>query len=212
MRPRWNHNIHYHSVLLSAMPPGCERVLDVGCGEGGLARKLRGLGCQVTAIDRDESSVRVAQEDGSGIEYVVGDFMTFPFEPRSFDFVVSVAALHHMDEAVALRRMRELVRAGGAVAVVGLARSSYPADAARDGAAVVVNRLHRLARNHWESSAPEVWPPLHTYDDVRAIAERELPGARFRRHLLFRYSIVWTPPTDSRTGSSTHAALTAWRT
>ena len=96
--------------------------------------------------------------------------------------------------------MRGLVRPGGALAVVGLARSSYPADLARDAAAVVVNRLHRLARNYWESSAPEVWPPAHTYGEVRAIAERELPGARFRRHLLFRYSIVWTPPTDSRTG------------
>lgn len=144
--------------------------------------------------------MRVAREDGPGIEYVVGDFMTFPFEPRSFDFIVSVAALHHMDEAVALRRMRELVRPDGSVAVVGLARSSYPVDAARDAAAVVVNRVHRLARNHWESSAPEVWPPAHTYGEVRAIAERELPGALFRRHLLFRYSIVWTPPTDSRIG------------
>ena len=200
MRPRWNHNIHHHPVLLEAIPEGCERVLDVGCGEGGLARKLRWLGCQVTAIDRDEASVRVARKDGDRIEYVVGDFMTFPLEPAWFDFVVSVAALHHMDEAAALRRMRELVRPGGAVAVVGLARSSYPADVARDAAAVAVNQVHRLARNHWESSAPEVWPPARTYGEVRTIAERELPGARFRRHLLFRYSIVWTPPTDSRTG------------
>src|SRR5262249_11930931 len=123
-----------------------------------------------------------------------------PKAPASFDLVVSVAALHHMDEAAALRRMRGLVRPGGAVAMVGLARSSYPADAARDAAAVVVNRGLRVVRNHWESSAPEVWPPAHTYGEVRAIAERELPGARFLRHLLFRYSIVWTPPTDSRTG------------
>jgi hypothetical protein len=103
-----------------------------------------------------------------------------------------------MDEAGALRRMPELVRPGGVIAVLGLARSAYPQ--ARDAAAIVVNRAHRVARNYWESSAPEVWPPAHTYGEVRAMAERELPGARFRRHLLFRYSIVWTPPTASRTG------------
>ncbi len=35
---RWNHNIQYHRLVLAAVPPGCQRVLDVGCGEGMLAR------------------------------------------------------------------------------------------------------------------------------------------------------------------------------
>jgi 2-polyprenyl-3-methyl-5-hydroxy-6-metoxy-1,4-benzoquinol methylase len=187
---RWNHNIHYHPVLLEAMPERCERVLDVGCGEGVLARKLRALGCEVTAIDVDERSVRLARELGSGIDYVVGDFMAYPFAPASFDFVVCVAALHHMDEAAALRRMRDLVRPGGSLAVLGLARSRYPADAPRDAAAAAVTRVHKLARTHWESPAPTIWPPPRTYSEVRAIAARELPGAHFRRHLLWRYSII----------------------
>jgi 2-polyprenyl-3-methyl-5-hydroxy-6-metoxy-1,4-benzoquinol methylase len=37
IQDRWNHNIHYHPVVLDALPPDCERVLDVGCGEGLLA-------------------------------------------------------------------------------------------------------------------------------------------------------------------------------
>jgi hypothetical protein len=33
-RPRrWNHNLHYHRVILDAVPAGCRRSLDVGCGE-----------------------------------------------------------------------------------------------------------------------------------------------------------------------------------
>jgi hypothetical protein len=30
----WNHNNHYHDLLLKAVPYGCQRALDVGCGLG----------------------------------------------------------------------------------------------------------------------------------------------------------------------------------
>src|SRR5512133_2288596 len=84
MRERWNHNIHYHSVLLDAMPEGCGRALDVGCGEGTLARKLRRSGAHVSAIDADAASIDLARAQGpaAGIEYVHGDFLTFPFAGR----------------------------------------------------------------------------------------------------------------------------------
>ena len=39
----WNHNIHYHRLILDAVPPGARRALDVGCGEGTLARQLRAV-------------------------------------------------------------------------------------------------------------------------------------------------------------------------
>jgi hypothetical protein len=52
----------------------------------------------------------------------------------------------------------------------------------------------KLRRTHSESSAPTIWPPAETYDEVRAVAARTLPGARFRHRLLWRYSLVWTKP------------------
>ena len=33
-----------------------------------------------------------------------------------------------------------------------------------------------------------------TWAEVRAIAGRLLPGVRYRRHLLFRYSLLWSKP------------------
>ncbi|MFS2293342.1 MAG: hypothetical protein FWJ90_11660 [Actinomadura sp.] len=41
-----------------------------------------------------------------------------------------------------------------------------------------------------------------TWDEVRDEALRLLPGALFRRHLLFRYSLVWRKPRRSRTGAT----------
>jgi SAM-dependent methyltransferase len=192
---KWNHNIHYHPLILSAVPAGCDRALDVGCGDGILARELRASVPHVTGIDLDEPSLRLAREhDPEGmIDFVAGDFLTYPFaEP--FGFVASIACLHHMDMRRGLERMGSLLRPGGTLAIVGLARSQSAADLAVDIAGTVATRAYRLARGYWEVSAPTVWPPPETYRSTRRIAAEILPRATYRRHLLFRYSLVWTKP------------------
>jgi hypothetical protein len=40
-----------------------------------------------------------------------------------------------------------------------------------------------------------VWPPPHAYAEVHALAQQALPGVRYRRHLLWRYSLIWAKPT-----------------
>jgi SAM-dependent methyltransferase len=193
-RARWNHNLHYHPPVLAAIPPGCARALDVGCGEGTLTRELRARIPCVTGIDRHAPSLERARSEGGDVEYVLGDVLAHPFETASFDFVASVAALHHMDTATGLERMRDLLRPGGVLVVVGIARSRYPRDLPRDVAAVVASRVQRLRRSHWEHGAPVVWPPPDDYARVRALAGERLPGVRYRRHLYWRYSLVWTRP------------------
>ena len=192
---RWNHNIHYHRLLLGALPPRCKRALDVGCGEGIVARELRQRVADVSAIDIDQRTIELArqQDVGGEIDYIVGDFLSFPFARETFDFVISVAALHHMDQGAALQRMSELLRPGGTIAVLGLIRSHYPRDLARDAAAHCVSYTHRLVKQHWESSAATLWPPP-TLAETRRVAQRVLPGVRVRRHLLWRYSLVWNKP------------------
>jgi SAM-dependent methyltransferase len=194
--PRWNHNLHYHRVILAAVPDGARRSLDVGCGVGMLARDLRRVVPHVTAIDRDAASIDAARREdgGTGIDYVVGDFMTHPFASGSFDHIASIAALHHMDAAAALERMRELLAPGGTLAVVGLARPRYPADLPFTAAGAIGHRVLALRRCYWEHSAPRLWPPPDSFGETRRLARRVLPGARYRRRLLWRYSLVWTKP------------------
>jgi SAM-dependent methyltransferase len=191
----WNHNIHYHPIVLD-LARDCDRALDVGCGEGVLARQLRPLVGHVTAIDLDQPSIALARRmDPSGeIDFLLGDFLEHPFEPESFDLIASVATLHHLDAAVALRRMRDLLSPGGRLALVGCARSRVPLDLPWDLAGSVSTRLHTLTKTYWRHSAPVVWPPPMTYPQMRRLAAAELPGGRFRRHLLWRYSLVWTKP------------------
>jgi SAM-dependent methyltransferase len=196
-RPPWNHNLYYHALLLAAVPPGAQRALDVGCGDGLLTRELRRLVPQVTGIDLDAPSLERARGHtlDDGIEYVHGDFLTYPFEPEAFDAILSVAALHHMDAAAALARMRSLLRPGGVLSVLGLARDG-PADLPLALVAAVAHRLYRLRRGYLEQASPTIWPPPETYSGMRRIARAALPGARYRRHLFWRYSLVWTKPAD----------------
>lgn len=193
---RWNHNIHYHPILLGAVPAGAARALDVGSGEGMLARELRLAVTEVVAIDIDEASIDLARpgDPGCDITFVAGDFMTHPFEPESFDVVTSVAALHHMDAASALAKMRDVLKPGGTLAILGCMRRRLPVELPYEAAAFAANLPYRFTKTYWEHSAPKLWPPPETYPAMRSIAGYVLPGMRIRRHLLWRYSIVWTKP------------------
>lgn len=195
---RWNHNIHLHTVVLDAVPAGAQRALDVGCGEGMLARDLHRSVPEVVGLDLHEPSLGIgrSQSDGDGITYVRGDILDHPFEPASFDVVASIAALHHMDARAGLEAMRDLLRPGGSLVVVGLARARLPRDLPWELAGGVTTRWLKLSRTYWEHSAPIVWPPPETYDGMRRLAEEVLPGVEYRRHVLWRYSLVWRRPLD----------------
>jgi 2-polyprenyl-3-methyl-5-hydroxy-6-metoxy-1,4-benzoquinol methylase len=190
MKQPWNHNIHYHPQILDAVPHDAERALDIGCGEGMLARKLRTVVPEVTGIDLDTPSLELARGRGDEIEYVHGDFLEHPFEPESYDVVASVATLHHVDARAGLLRMSELLRPGGTLVVVGLARTT-PRDLPYSAAALTAAYAHRAVKGHWEHPSPTVWPPPTTFAEMRDLAADILPGSTYRRHLLFRYSITW---------------------
>jgi len=193
---RWDHNIHHHRLVLGAVPDGCARALDVGCGEGLLARELAASAGHVTALDRHEPTLALGRrsDPDAAVSYVLGDVLAHPFVPGSFDLVASIAALHHVDAAAGLERLRELLRPGGTLVVVGLARARSPVDLAWAVAGAVGDRVLRRTRTYHEHSAPIVWPPPETYGAMRRLARRTLPGVRFRRHLLWRYSLTWIKP------------------
>jgi SAM-dependent methyltransferase len=189
----WNHNLHYQKVLLAALPAGCRSAVDLGCGQGLLLPLLAARAAEVVGVDRDGPSLEEAATRTAGlsnVKVVAGDLMTIDLG-RRFDAVLSVAVLHHLPLAAGLERMKELAEPGGVVGVIGLARSRSVGDLARDGVGFVETRLRSLRRPQTMVTAPIRDPEL-TYAEVRAAAEDVLPGVRFRRHNLFRYSLVWT--------------------
>jgi 2-polyprenyl-3-methyl-5-hydroxy-6-metoxy-1,4-benzoquinol methylase len=192
----WNANIHYHRVVLASIPPNAERVLDVGCGDGILTAELVDAGVpRVLGIDVDRPVLERARarHADKAIDWIHGDALELAFEPASFDAVVSVATLHHLDARRALARFAELVRPGGSVVVIGLAATAW-----RDLPFTALAQSARLAcwlvRGEWRHSAPMCWPPPLTYGEMKALGGELLPGVVYRRHLLGRYSLVWRKP------------------
>ena len=192
----WNHNVHYQRVILDAVPDGCGSAIDVGCGDGLLACKLAARRAAVTGIDRDEKMIAAAMERGRAmpaVRFVLADFLAYLAEDDSFDFACANTALHHMDFGEALGKMARILRPGGRLAVVGLGANGSPADWVIGGAGLPANLWYRHTRGERNPGAPVLAPDM-TWSRVRSVAARLLPGARYRRHLLWRYSLTWVKP------------------
>jgi ubiquinone/menaquinone biosynthesis C-methylase UbiE len=191
----WNHNVHYQPVILNAVPDGCGAALEVGCGDGLLAGRLAQRAGEVTAIDRDAEMIALAREraPGTRVRFVQADFLACPVEAASYDFACANTVLHHMDFAAALAAMARALRPGGRLAVVGLAANGSPVDYLIGAPGVPANWIYRALRGEGGSGAP-VKDPEMTWAEVHATARDVLPGVRYRRHLLWRYSLRWRKP------------------
>lgn len=91
---------------LADLLPSSARILDVGCGDGLLARLVAEArpDVQVSGIDvlvRPETSIPVRQFDGRVI----------PYGPAAFDVVLLVDVLHHVDDPTTV--LREAARVAG---------------------------------------------------------------------------------------------------
>jgi SAM-dependent methyltransferase len=196
MRSAWDHNIQYHRVVLQSVPPNCRDALDVGCGEGLLARQLATRCQRVTAIDLDTPVLlraKASQPADARIAFLRGDVMTYPFGDSSFDLISAVATLHHLPLRPALMRFRALLKPRGMLAIVGLYRQHTIGDYAYAAAGLPASWLLRRLHSFNEVHAP-LREPRETLREIRAVCDELLPGNVFRRHLLFRYSVVWQKP------------------
>jgi ubiquinone/menaquinone biosynthesis C-methylase UbiE len=112
-------------LIQAADPQPGERVLDVGCGTGIVARQVAArLGGQarVTGVDISPDMLAVARasaaREGAAIEWRQGAAEQLPFPESSFDVVLCQFALMFCaDRAGALSEMRRVVAADGRVLV-----------------------------------------------------------------------------------------------
>lgn len=116
----------YEQVLQTWFPrPESPRgsVLDIGCGNGHLARFMSSLGFYVTGIDTSEAMISCSEQyGGENVRYFHGDITMSELDDRAFDVFVINNALQDMpDESVRdiLRRMRGLA-AKDAIALIGI--------------------------------------------------------------------------------------------
>src|SRR5262249_2506366 len=104
-------------VELLSPQPG-ERILDLGCGDGVLTKKIADFGCTLVAVDASVPQVEAAKRLGLEAYVMCGEELPFQDE---FDAVFSNAALHWIKQADAMIEgvYRSLRRGGRFVAECG---------------------------------------------------------------------------------------------
>jgi SAM-dependent methyltransferase len=203
-RPGFNHNDFYHPYLLRQVPPGCARALDVGCGTGLFTRRLAHHARSVQGIDRAPEMVATARALSAGIpnvSYVEADLLDLDLDSGRYNYIACIASIHHMPFAEAITRLREALAPGGVLAILGCYRQTTLPDYLACLVAIPLNLARnaaakRTARRRQRSlpAAPPVMDPQMTLPQLKQAAQRLLPGAAIRRHLYWRYSLIYQRP------------------
>ena len=93
---------------------GTRRVLDVGCGEGQLARLAGTLGAVAVGVDPTAAQIVEAQARGGGATYGRAGASSLPFRSGSFDAVVACLVFEHIVEVdAAIAEVSRVLTAGG---------------------------------------------------------------------------------------------------
>ena len=204
----WNHNSHYHPYLLRHVPPGCQESLDVGCGSGAFARLLAQRSQRVVGLDLSPQMIRLARErsgEWPNIEYHVADALAWDWPAEGFDCIASIATLHHLPLDAVLAKAKAALRLKGVLLVLDLRQGEGWLDLLAGIPAAAVSAVLRLAKTGRLREPPEVraaWAEHGRHDTylplsrVRRTCTALLPGAVVKRHLLWRYSIVWGKETS----------------
>jgi SAM-dependent methyltransferase len=107
----------YADDLVAGVMSG-DRVLDVACGTGIVARRAAARGAHVTGADLNEQMLEVARSIAPEIRWIEADAADLPLADGAFDVVLCQQGLQFMpDPAAALAEMRRVLAPGGRLTV-----------------------------------------------------------------------------------------------
>jgi ubiquinone/menaquinone biosynthesis C-methylase UbiE len=141
-----------------------QRVLDVGCGTGVVAITAARLGAKVTGLDLTPELLAEARENAHTaimeIDWHEGDVEDLPFEPNTFDVVIS--QFGHMfapRPEVAVSQMLRVLKPGGTIAF-----STWPPE-------LFVGRMFALVASYMPPPPPGAAPPPQ-WGDANIVRQR----------------------------------------
>lgn len=189
----WNHNTAYYKWI-KRQTADCQSVLDVGCGDGSLIAYLDDGIKDLTGIDVDSSCISRTNSANrsSNTQFICCSFDDFETQ-QSYDAIIFVASIHHMDMTAALERAKALLSPNGLLIIVGLATPSTAMDYMIEGLRILPCKIVSTLK-HMRSSEDQNIPVsyrLPTLKEVRAISSNTLPHAVITYGLFYRYLLKW---------------------
>ncbi len=104
-------------------PKPSDTLLDVGCGSG---ISTRFWSCKTSGIDPSEELIKIAREKDPDSGYLVGAAEKLPFPDNSFDFVISITAVHNFNDIE--KALNEIKRVAKNKIVFSILKKSQKAD------------------------------------------------------------------------------------
>jgi len=90
----------WHAEMMSHVPEGARRVLDLGCGTGFFLADLDRAHPGAVGLDISHDMLKVSEKYVPRARVVTGDAEKLPFRPASFDAVFCKGSLHHTRDHV----------------------------------------------------------------------------------------------------------------
>lgn len=191
----WNHNNHYHNYILKHLPTNKSLALDIGSGDGEFSYKLSKRFQQVICLEPDLNSFNYTKKvyQSTNIKPLNSLLADFDHEERTFDFIVCIASIHHMDMETSLNKMKSLLKNGGKIVILGLYRESSMVDLLISLCAIIPNILMNKRSKHKSGYQFDIKtaPALLTIKEIKKVLTRSLGSFTFKRHLFWRYSVVY---------------------
>lgn len=85
-------------LIISLIPKGRLKVLDIGCGDGIYSNYLKNNGYLPVGMDISYIRLKRALSRYSDIPFVLADIINLPFKKRTFDIALAIEVLEHIDK------------------------------------------------------------------------------------------------------------------
>ncbi|MFN0244542.1 MAG: class I SAM-dependent methyltransferase [Planctomycetota bacterium] len=90
----------WHAEMISHVPAGARRILDIGCGTGFFLAELDQQHPGAVGLDISHDMLRVSEQYVPRARLVTGDAEKLPFRSGTFDAVFCKGSLHHTRDHV----------------------------------------------------------------------------------------------------------------
>lgn len=192
-----------------------QRVLDVACGTGVVARQaaeLVGPSGTVSGVDLNPAMIEVAKERASTIDWRIADAVDLPYADGTFDVAMCQSALFFFpDPAQAVREMARVVVGGGVVALqtyAGLEEQAAYGPFVDTVARLAGDDARKLMGTYWSrGDLGELRSLLAGAGLEPTTADTALGQVRFPSIDAFVHTEIQATPLASRIDESTYLAI-----
>lgn len=202
-KENWNHNNHYHDFILNFVPNKCDSALDIGCGTGDFIKLLSPKCNHVMGIELSENMIEASKMNLKGQSNVClkcQDILSVDFNENSFDFIVSIATFHHIPYETILKKCKKWLSPKGTLVILDLYKEKSVVDYVYSIVSSPLNIVYKIYKNkriREHSKVKAMWQEHIAYDEymtvqeIHEVAAKILPDSNIKRHLFWRYSLIW---------------------